>query len=61
MPDQKARQYEVGAHTQERYTDFSKVLFLCFFYAALLPSSFIFGFAILMTQHYVRTWPVDDS
>ncbi|KAL7559514.1 hypothetical protein ACA910_010325 [Epithemia clementina (nom. ined.)] len=37
----------------ERYTDFSKVLFLCFFYSSLLPSSFIFGFAILMTQHYV--------
>ena len=37
----------------ERYTDFSKVLFLCFFYAALFPSAFIFGFAILLTQHYV--------
>eukprot|EP00527_Entomoneis_sp_CCMP2396_P005983 CAMPEP_0198140732 /NCGR_PEP_ID=MMETSP1443-20131203/3854_1 /TAXON_ID=186043 /ORGANISM="Entomoneis sp., Strain CCMP2396" /LENGTH=982 /DNA_ID=CAMNT_0043803251 /DNA_START=336 /DNA_END=3284 /DNA_ORIENTATION=- len=34
----------------ERYTDFSKVLFLCFFYSALFPAGFFFGCAILLVQ-----------
>jgi hypothetical protein len=36
----------------ERYTDFTKVLFLCFFYSALLPSTFFFCSAILIVQYY---------
>lgn len=37
----------------ERYTDLTKVLFLCFFYSALFPSTFFFGAAILAIQYYV--------
>lgn len=37
----------------ERYTDLTKVLFLCFFYSALYPTSFFFGTAILLIQYYV--------
>lgn len=46
----------------ERYTDLSKVLFLCFFYSALYPASFFFGTAILILQYYsdkfclLRVW-----
>ena len=36
----------------ERYTDLSKVLFLCFFYSALYPAVFFFGTAILAVQYY---------
>lgn len=36
----------------ERYTDLTKVLFLCFFYSALFPSTFFFGAAILFVQYY---------
>lgn len=36
----------------ERYTDFSKVLFVVFFYAALFPAGFFFGSLILIVQHY---------
>lgn len=39
----------------ERYTDLTKVLFLCFFYSALFPSTFFFGAAILVVQYYVST------
>jgi Cytosolic domain of 10TM putative phosphate transporter len=42
-------QYNLG----ERYTDMTKVLFLCFFYSALFPTSFFFGAAILLVQYYV--------
>eukprot|EP00542_Grammatophora_oceanica_P010709 CAMPEP_0194043292 /NCGR_PEP_ID=MMETSP0009_2-20130614/14957_1 /TAXON_ID=210454 /ORGANISM="Grammatophora oceanica, Strain CCMP 410" /LENGTH=944 /DNA_ID=CAMNT_0038687459 /DNA_START=167 /DNA_END=3001 /DNA_ORIENTATION=- len=37
----------------ERYTDFTKVMFLCFFYSALFPGSFFFCGAILLMQYYV--------
>lgn len=37
----------------ERYTDFTKVLFLCFFYSALFPYTFFFCAAILIVQYYV--------
>lgn len=37
----------------ERYTDLTKVLFVCFFYSALFPATFFFGFAILLVQYYV--------
>ncbi len=36
----------------ERYTDFTKVLFLCFFYSALCPATFFFCGAILIVQYY---------
>lgn len=36
----------------ERYTDMTKILFLCFFYSALFPSCFFFGGAILLVQYY---------
>jgi hypothetical protein len=39
-------------HLAERYTDFTKVLFVCFFYSALLPSTFFFCGAILIVQYY---------
>ncbi|CAB9497646.1 protease [Seminavis robusta] len=51
----------------ERYTDLTKVLFVCFFYSALFPASFFFGFAILLVQYYVdkiclvRIWGVAPS
>ena len=41
----------------ERYTDLTKVLFLCFFYSALFPSTFFFGAAILAIQYFVRIMP----
>jgi hypothetical protein len=37
----------------ERYTDLTKILFVCFFYSALFPAVFFFGFAILLVQYYV--------
>ena len=37
----------------ERYTDLTKVLFVCFFYSALFPATFFFGAAILIVQYYV--------
>lgn len=37
----------------ERYTDLTKILFLCFFYSALFPGSFFFCGAILFVQYYV--------
>jgi hypothetical protein len=37
----------------ERYTDMTKILFVCFFYCALFPSSFFFGSIILVLQYYV--------
>jgi hypothetical protein len=37
----------------ERYTDLTKILFVCFFYAALYPAAFFFGSAILIVQYYV--------
>jgi len=46
----------------ERYTDFTKIVFVVFFYSALYPSGFFFGFFILLTQYYmdkfslVRIW-----
>jgi len=46
----------------ERYTDFTKIVFVVFFYSAVFPSGFFFGFVILMTQYYmdkfalVRIW-----
>ena len=36
----------------ERYTDFTKVLFVCFFYSALFPATFFFCGAILLLQYY---------
>ena len=36
----------------ERYTDLTKVLFVCFYYAALYPAVFFFGTAILIVQYY---------
>eukprot|EP00934_Nitzschia_sp_Nitz4_P003042 Nitzschia sp. Nitz4//scaffold174_size87051//32646//36062//NITZ4_005106-RA/size87051-snap-gene-0.111-mRNA-1//-1//CDS//3329538863//3032//frame0 len=46
----------------ERYTDFTKVLFVVFFYSALFPVGFFFGFVILTFQYLtdkfslVRIW-----
>jgi len=46
----------------ERYTDFTKIIFVVFFYSAVFPPGFFFGFLILMTQYYmdkfslVRIW-----
>jgi len=37
----------------ERYTDFTKTLFVVFMYSALYPTGFFFGAAILMVQYYV--------
>ncbi len=37
----------------ERYTDFTKVLFVVFFYSSLFPSGFFFGFLILWFQYLV--------
>lgn len=37
----------------ERYTDFTKVLFVVFFYSALFPPGFFFGFLILTFQYWV--------
>jgi hypothetical protein len=36
----------------ERYTDLTKVLFVCFYYSALYPAVFFFGTAILIVQYY---------
>lgn len=38
-----------------RYTDMTKILFVVFFYAALFPSAFFFGSAILFVQYYAST------
>jgi len=35
----------------ERYTDLTKVLFVCFFYSALFPASFFFGFVVSYSIH----------
>ena len=49
-------------HLGERYTDFTKILFVIFFYSALFPIGYFFGFAILLIQYYtdkyclVRIW-----
>jgi hypothetical protein len=40
-----------------RYTDMTKVLFLVFFYSALFPAVFFFGFAILTVQYFVSREP----
>ena len=51
----------------ERYTDLTKVLFVCFFYSSLFPASFFFGFAILLVQYYtdkfclLRIWGFSPS
>lgn len=37
----------------ERYTDFTKILFVVFFYSALFPPGFFFGFIILAFQYFV--------
>ena len=37
----------------ERYTDFTKILFVVFFYSALFPPGFFFGFLILFFQYFV--------
>jgi len=37
----------------ERYTDLTKVLFVCFFFSALYPAAFFFGAAILIVQYMV--------
>jgi len=42
-----------GYNLGERYTDFTKVLFLCFFYSALFPATFFFCGVILFVQYYV--------
>ena len=39
----------------ERYTDLTKVMFVCFFYASLMPTTFFFGAAILIVQYYVSS------
>jgi hypothetical protein len=39
----------------ERYTDLTKVLFVCFFYSALYPFTFFYGAAILFVQYFVRS------
>jgi hypothetical protein len=44
------QRYNLG----ERYTDLTKVLFICFFYSVLYPAAFFFGAAILIVQYYVR-------
>lgn len=47
--------------------DLTKVLFVCFFYSALFPASFLFGFAILFVQYHVdkfcllRIWGFSPS
>ncbi|CAB9497647.1 protease [Seminavis robusta] len=46
----------------ERFTALANILFVCFFYSALYPAVFLFGFAILVVQYYtdkyllVRVW-----
>jgi hypothetical protein len=37
----------------ERYTDFTKILFVVFFYSALFPPGFFLGFLILTFQYLV--------
>jgi len=37
----------------ERYTDFTKTLFVIFYYSALFPAGFFFGFLILFFQYFV--------
>ena len=37
----------------ERYTDFTKILFVVFFYSALFPAGFFLGFLILVFQYIV--------
>jgi hypothetical protein len=37
----------------ERYTDFTKILFVVFFYSALFPPGFFLGFLILTFQYFV--------
>lgn len=45
----------------------TKVLFVCFFYSALFPASFLFGFVILLVQYHVdkfcllRIWGFSPS
>jgi hypothetical protein len=60
MAPRAINQAEMNHHFQgtfynlgERYTDLTKVLFVCFFYSALFPLSFWFGAAILIVQYYV--------
>lgn len=51
----------------ERYTDFTKILFVVFFYSALFPMGFFFGFLILTFQYcvdkfsLVRIWSRNPS
>jgi hypothetical protein len=51
----------------ERYTDLTKVLFVCFYYSALYPAAFFFGTAILIVQYYtdkfclMRIWASSAS
>lgn len=51
----------------ERYTDFTKILFVVFFYSALFPPGFFFGFLILTFQYLVdkfslvRIWSWNPS
>jgi hypothetical protein len=42
-----------GYNLGERYTDLTKVIFVCFFYSALMPTVFFFGSGILFVQYYV--------
>ena len=37
----------------ERYTDFTKILFVCFFYSAFYPAALFIGSAILAIQYFV--------
>mmetsp|Transcript_23023 Transcript_23023/g.32432 ORF Transcript_23023/g.32432 Transcript_23023/m.32432 type:complete len:948 (+) Transcript_23023:108-2951(+) len=37
----------------ERYTNFSKILFVCYLYSALIPGVYFIGCVILIVQYYV--------
>lgn len=40
----------------ERYTNLTKLLFLCFFYSALYPVVFFWGSGIVLVQYFVDKW-----
>lgn len=50
-----------GFNLGERYTDLTKVLFVCFFYSALMPTIFFYGSAILFLQYFVSGKHFDRS
>lgn len=44
----KGSQFNLG----ERYTDFTKILFICFFYSSLIPNAFYIGFIALVLKYW---------